>query len=69
MQVKASGSLYIGVGNCAAITQQPSHLKRKPKATFLNTSSVDDGTLLEADEICPENAIIVKDDESHQLYP
>ena len=69
MQVKAAGDLCLGAGNCAAITQQSSHLTRKLKPTFLNTSSVDGGTPLEADEICPENAIIVKDDEGHQIIP
>jgi len=39
------------------------------KATVLDPSSVDDDTLLEAAESCPENAIIVEDDEGHQLYP
>jgi len=39
------------------------------KAVVLDPSSVDDDTMLEAAESCPENAIIVEDDEGHQLYP
>jgi hypothetical protein len=30
---------------------------------------VDDGRLFEAAESCSENAIILEDDEGHQLYP
>jgi len=39
------------------------------KAIVLDPTSVDDRTLLESAESCPENAIIVEDDEGHQLYP
>jgi len=39
------------------------------KAIVLDPSSVDDDALLEAAESCPENAIIIEDDEGNQLYP
>jgi len=39
------------------------------KAIVLDPSSADDDTLLEAAESCPENAIIVEDDEGNPLYP
>jgi ferredoxin len=44
-------------------------LDRKNKAVVLDPSSVDDDTLLEAAKSCPEEAIIVEDDEGRQLYP
>ena len=34
-----------------------------------NCVAIDDDTLLEAAESCPENAIILEDDEGNQLYP
>ena len=39
------------------------------KAVVFDPSSVDDDTLLEAAKSCPEDAIIVEDDEGWQLYP
>jgi len=39
------------------------------RAIVLEPASVDDDTLLEAAESCPEDAIIIEDDEGHQLYP
>jgi len=44
-------------------------LDEENKAVVLDPSSVDDDTLLEAAESCPENAIIVEDDKGNQLYP
>ena len=44
-------------------------LDAENKAVVLDPSSVDDKTLLEAAESCPQNAIIVEDDKGNQLYP
>jgi ferredoxin len=44
-------------------------LDEENKAVVLDPSSVDDDTLLEAAESCPEQAIIIEDDEGHQLFP
>jgi ferredoxin len=44
-------------------------LDEENKAVVLDPSSIDDATLLEAAESCPEQAIIVEDDEGHQLFP
>jgi ferredoxin len=57
------------VGNCVAYAPTVFKLDRKNKAVVLNPSSVDDDTLLEAAKSCPEDAIIVEDDEGRQLYP
>ena len=62
-------NLCIGVGNCVAYAPTVFKLDEENKAIVLDPSSVDDETLLEAAESCPENAIITEDDQGHQLYP
>ncbi len=69
MKVRVDRDLCIGVGNCVAYAPTVSALDEENKAVVLAPSSVDDETLLEAAESCPENAIIVEDDEGRQLYP
>jgi ferredoxin len=39
------------------------------KALVLDPSSVDEESLMEAAKSCPENAIILQDDEGNQSYP
>ncbi len=69
MKVKVDRDLCIGVGNCVAFAPTVFALDEENKAIVLDPSSVDDNTLLEAAESCPENAIIIEDDEGNQLYP
>jgi len=69
MKVKVDRDLCIGVSNCVAIAPTVFKLDGKNKVMVLDPSSVDDDTLLEAAESCPENAIIIEDDEGNQLYP
>ena len=69
MKVKVDRDLCIGVSNCVAIAPTVFKLDDKNKAIVLDPSSVDDDTLLDAAESCPENAIIIEDDEGNQLYP
>ncbi len=69
MQVRVDRDLCIGVGNCVVFAPTVFKLDEKNKAVVLDPSSVDDDTLLEAAESCPEQAIIVEDDEGHQLFP
>jgi len=69
MRVRVDRDLCIGVGNCVAYAPTVFALDKENKAVVLDPSSVDDETLLEAAESCPENAIIVEDDEGNQLYP
>ena len=69
MKIRIDRDLCIGVSNCVAIAPTVFKLDEENKAVVLNPSSVDDDTLLEAAESCPENAIIIEDDEGHQLYP
>ncbi len=69
MKVRVDRDLCIGVGNCVAYAPTVFELDEENKAVVLDPSSVDDDTLLEAAESCPENAIIVEDNEGRQLYP
>ena len=69
MKVRVDRDLCIGIGNCAAFAPTVFTLDEENKAVVLDASSVDDDTLLEAAESCPESAIIVEDEEGHQLYP
>ena len=69
MKIKVDRDLCIGVGNCVAFAPTVFALDEENKAVVLDPSSVDDDTLLEAAESCPENAIIVENDEGAQLYP
>jgi len=69
MKVKVDRDLCIGVSNCVAIAPTVFKLDEENKAVVLDPSSVNDQTLLEAAESCPEKAIIIEDDEGHQLYP
>jgi ferredoxin len=63
MKVKVDRELCIGVSNCVAIAPTVFKLDDENKAIVLDPSSVDEETLMEAAESCPENAIIVEDDE------
>ena len=69
MKVRVDRDLCIGVGNCVAYAPTVFALDEDNRVVVLDPSSVDDNTLLEAAESCPENAIIVEDDQGRQLYP
>ena len=69
MKVKVDRELCIGVGNCVAIAPTVFKLDDENKAVVLAPGSVDRETLMEAAESCPENAIIIEDDEGDQLHP
>ena len=69
MKVRIDRDLCLGVGNCVAIAPTVFKLDNENKAVVLTPSSVDNDMLLEAAESCPENAIIIEDDDGRQLYP
>jgi len=69
MKVRVDRELCIGVSNCVAIAPTVFKLDNENKAVVLDINSVDENTLMEAVKSCPENAIIVEDDEGNQLYP
>ncbi len=69
MKVTVDRDLCIEVGNCVAVAPAVFTLDEENKAVVLDPSSVDDKTLLEAADSCPEQAIIVADDQGTQLFP
>jgi ferredoxin len=69
MKVNVDRELCSGVSNCVAIAPTVFKLNDQNKAVVLDPGSVDEETLIEAAESCPENAIIVADDDGNQLYP
>jgi len=69
VKVKVDRDLCIGVGNCVAFAPSVFKLDAEGKAVVLDVSSVDEFTLLEAAKSCPEQAIIIEDDEGTQVYP
>jgi ferredoxin len=52
-----------------AIAPTVFELDDKNKAVVTDPDSVDEPTLMEAAESCPQDAIIIEDDEGNQLYP
>jgi len=69
MKVKVDRDLCIGVGNCVAFAPSVFVLDGERKAVVLDSSSVDEDTLLEAAKSCPEGAIIIEDDDGRQVFP
>ena len=69
MKVKVDRELCIGVGNCVAIAPGVFKLDQQNKAVAAEAPSVDEQTLWDAAESCPEKAIILEDDQGRQLYP
>jgi len=69
LKVKVDRKACIGVGNCVAFAPTVFQLDKENKAVVLDVSSVDFNRLLEAAKSCPENAIIIEDDEGNQLFP
>ncbi len=69
MKVRVDKELCIGIGNCVAVAPTVFELNEENKADVVNSNSVDDNTILEAAESCPQNAIIVEDDAGNQVHP
>lgn len=69
MKLKVDRDLCIGVSNCVALAPTVFKIDEENKAVVLDPSSVDDDSLQEAAESCPQNAIIIEDDQGNQLYP
>jgi len=69
LKVRVDRELCIGVGNCVAIAPTVFELDDENKAVVADPGSVDKQTLMEAAESCPQDAIIIEDDEGNQLYP
>ena len=69
MKIKIERDLCIGVGNCVAFAPTVFALDAENKTMVLDAASVDDKTLIEAADSCPELAVILEDDEGNQIYP
>ncbi len=69
MKVRVDKELCIGIGNCVAVAPTVFELNEENKANVVNSNSVDDNTILEAAESCPQNAIIVEDDAGNRVHP
>ena len=69
MKVRVDRDLCIGLGNCVALAPTVFALDESNKAVVLDPATVDDDTLIETAESCPEKAVIVEDDEGQQVYP
>ena len=69
MKVSVDRNLCIGLGNCVAVAPTVFKLDSSNKAVVLKPESIDEDTLMSAAESCPENAIIIEDDDGNQLYP
>ncbi len=69
MKVTVDRELCIGISNCVAVAPTVFQLDAENKAVVLDVSSVTQKKIMEAAESCPQNAIIVEDDNGRQLYP
>ena len=69
LKIRVDRELCIGVGNCVVLAPSIFKLDKENKAVVLGPVSVADDVLLEAAEICPEQAIIIEDDAGDQVYP
>jgi ferredoxin len=69
LKVRVDRNLCTGIGNCVAVAPAVFKLDKSNKAVVLKPDSVDEDTLMAAAESCPENAIIIEDDDGNQLYP
>jgi ferredoxin len=69
MRVRVDRELCIGISNCVAVAPTVFELDGENKAVIIDASSVTEKELLEAAESCPQNAIIIEDDQGQQIYP
>jgi ferredoxin len=69
LKVRVDRKLCTGVSNCVVIAPTVFKLDNENRAVVLDPTSVAEPTIMEAAESCPQNAIIVENDEGNQLYP
>jgi ferredoxin len=69
MKIRVDRDLCTGVGNCVALAPSVFKLDKANKAVILDPGSVSDEDLMDAAESCPENAIIIENDNGEQVYP
>ncbi len=69
MKVRVDRERCRGLGNCVVLAPSVFKLDDVNKAVVLDQKGANDSQLFETAESCPENAIILEDDEGRQLYP
>jgi ferredoxin len=69
MKVRIDRELCIGITNCVAVAPSVFEMDSENKAVVTDPSSVGDKLIMKAAESCPQNAVIVEDDQGNQLYP
>ena len=69
MKVRIDRELCIGISNCVAIAPSVFQLDKENIAVVIDPTTVDEKKLYKAAESCPQNAVILEDDDGQQLYP
>lgn len=71
MKVRIDRPACIGAANCVAVAPHLFHLDRDNKAVVAQAAAeeADEEILWEAADGCPALAIILEDDDGHQIYP
>ena len=69
MKVKVDRDLCSGMAYCVSVAPTVFELDDEQKAVVIDSSSVDEETLLEAAQSCPLDAIILEDEKGNQVYP
>ncbi|MCZ7567857.1 MAG: ferredoxin [Ardenticatenaceae bacterium] len=71
MRVRVNRTACIGSGTCEAFAPHIFHVDQEGKAVVNEAAAAeaDEGLLWDAADGCPSLAIILQDDEGHQLYP
>ena len=68
MKLKVDRELCTGVSDYVAVGPTVFKLDEQSKTVVLDPGSVDQQTLMEAARSCPENGILLDDDEGNQSY-
>ena len=68
-KVRVSLERCIGAGNCVGVAPRVFQLNSLRQAEAFDPTGADDQTLRDAAESCPTDAILLFDDDGHQIYP
>jgi ferredoxin len=70
MKIAVDRAKCISAANCIGIAKKTFKLDLQKKVVLLDPKAHDDGTLFEAAESCPTEAIVLTDEESgEQVFP
>ena len=68
-KVRVSLERCIGAGNCVGIAPRVFQLNSLRQAEVIDPEGADEGTLRDAAESCPTDAIFLYDEAGRQIYP